>query len=468
MKNSKLLQLLQTFRTEEWRKFEEFVASPYFNKKQVLIPFCNYLRKAAPEFSDKKMDKKRIYRHLYPKEAFHEKNLSYLMNYLLELAEKFIGLQEYETQKSLKDCHILNAFVKRQLSKHYQQKQKKSHQTLLKFKKQNENYYLHHYLMSNIAEREFATRGTRVFDKYLQIAVDSLDDFYFFNKVKYCCAMLNRQEFLSSSYQLHFLQEVQNFLANRENNPPLIAIYFEVLQMFLNPKKDEHFYHLKTLFRKHFNELNQHQRGEISFCAINFCARKIRKGEEKFIEEALNLYLEGIDNGVLLVNNYLTQWTYANVVKLALRLQRYDWIKTFIYKYNPKLEEAFRENALYYNLAELYYYTKEYHKVLEQLNQVKFSDLNYQLGSRAILMKVYYELDEIDSLLSLIASFSIFLKRNKNISQNIRKTYLNFCDMIHQILKRQPKKKAALKEKIKTTPLLTDRQWLLKVLEKEL
>ena len=447
---------------EEWRRFGEMVASPYFNKKKILLPLCTYLRKAAPEFSDKKINKKAIYKHLYPNQALDEKKLGYLMNYLLNLAEKFIGLKQYEAQTSLCDYHILNAFVERKLFKHYQQKQKKS-QDLLESKGQDNDYFLHRYLLSEVAEVEFTSRGIRKFDEHLQTAVNTLDDFYFVIKLKYCCAMLDRQELLSSNYQLHFLEEVQQYLAQQKDLPALIVIYYKVLQL-LQHKNYEHFQQLKELFQQHFEALTQKEKREIYFYAINFCARKIRKGEERFVEEALNLYLTGINNGILLQDNYLTPWTYANVIKLALRLQRYEWIKTFIYEFNPKLEEAFRENALYYNLAELYYYTKEYDKVLQHLTQVKFSDLNYQLGSRVILVKTYYELDEEEALLSLIASFSIFLKRNKNISQNIKKTYLNFCDMLHQILRRNPKKKDILKEKILKTPLLTDRQWLLNVL----
>lgn len=463
MKNSKLIQLLSTFNTEEWRQFGEMVASPYFNKKEILVPFCTYLRKAAPDFSDKKINKKAIYKYLYPKETLDEKNLGYLMNYLLALAEQFIGLKEYEAQQSLRDYHTLNAFVKRKLAKHYQQKQKKSWKYLKDNKGANNDYFLHRYLLAEVAEVEFTTRGVRTFDIKLQEAVDALDDFYFVNKLKYCCGMLDRQEFLSSNYKLNFLQEVGEYLNQKDELPPLMAVYYEILKM-LQLQTFEHFQKLKHLLKIHAETLTQDEKTHTYFYAINFCARKIRKGEQQFVEEALNLYLEGINSGVLLQDNYLSPWTYANVIKLALRLQRYDWIKTFIYEFNPKLREAFRENALYYNLAELSYYTKEYDKVLQHLNQVKFSDLNYQLGSRVILMKTYYELDEEEVLLSLIASFSIFLKRNKNISQNLKKTYLNFCNMLSQILRRNPNKKAALKEKILKTPLLTDRQWLLKVL----
>jgi len=155
------------------------------------------------------------------------------------------------------------------------------------------------------------------------------------------------------------------------------------------------------------------------------------------------------------------------VVKLALRLKEYEWIKRFIYDMVHLLPESFQSDALHYNLAETYYYTKEYDEALHHLNQVHLSDLNYHLGSRVLLAKIYYEQDLEEPLLSLIASFTIFLKRNKKLSNTLKMTYLNFCTLLFQILKRKPNKWDEIKGHIAETALLTDRTWLQEVLAKE-
>ena len=90
-----------------------------------------------------------------------------------------------------------------------------------------------------------------------------------------------------------------------------------------------------------------------------------------------------------------------------------------------------------------------------------YSDLNYYLGARVMLAKIYHESGDTEPLLSLLAAFMIFLKRNKQISSDLKQTYLNFCDILFQLIRRHPKKMAALGETIRTTSLLTDRSWLL-------
>ena len=76
--------------------------------------------------------------------------------------------------------------------------------------------------------------------------------------------------------------------------------------------------------------------------------------------------------------------------------------------------------------------------------------------------------NEEEALLSMLASFTIYLKRNKKVAPNIRQTYLNFTTLLYQLLRAKASKIGTIQEKIKNIPLLTDRQWLLKASEQPL
>ena len=78
-----------------------------------------------------------------------------------------------------------------------------------------------------------------------------------------------------------------------------------------------------------------------------------------------------------------------------------------------------------------------------------------------MLLKIYYELKEEEPLLSLLASFSLFLKRNKQISKDAREMYLNFCSILHRILRRKREKIPTIKQAIQESKLLTERRWLM-------
>ena len=227
---------------------------------------------------------------------------------------------------------------------------------------------------------------------------------------------------------------------------------------------ESHFHQLRQLINELSGKISKQVMRSAMLAAINYCARSIRRGLTSFVEPALNLYLKGLEDKVLFDEGVLSPWTFNNVVKLALRLERFSWIESFMQTYQSFLPETFRSDALHYNQAELYYYTNRYQDAQKALLQVPYTDLNFYLGARVLLAKIYYETDETESLLSLLAAFQIFLKRNKDISLNIKKTYLHFCEILYQIVRGRSSHLPTLEQRIKTTSLLTDRDWLLRQL----
>ena len=80
-----------------------------------------------------------------------------------------------------------------------------------------------------------------------------------------------------------------------------------------------------------------------------------------------------------------------------------------------------------------------------------------------LLAKIYFETEEEDALSSLLAAFMMFLQRNKELSQDLKQTYLNFCKIFARILRTPPARRAAIRQTITNTQLLTDRDWLLSI-----
>lgn len=467
MKNSKLIGLLRSFDPAEFRQFYDFVASPYFNKNEDLIDLVGYLESVAPELPPDKIKKEDVFKVLYPGEPFDKKKMAYLMNYLLKLGERFLAVQQYEGEGMLNNCHILDQFVDRKLDKHYNYLFNKTDQELKEKGRKEGKVFYHQYLLAQVATNHFYSKQIRKFDPSLQLVADELDKFYFFHKLKYSCEMLNRKAIIKADYQLNLIEEVKEYLLKQQEVDPLIEIYLHIYLSISFPEKEAYFEKLMDLIDHHAMEIDRKSRREIYLYAINYCAPKIRRGLDKYTSIMLELYVRGIENKSLFDDAYLSHWTYSNVVKLALRLERYDWAETFIKEHVGSLTPHLRDDAEHFNLAELYYYKKDYDQVLTHLNQLHFTDLHYHLGSRVTMLKTYYEVDAEEPLLSLLASFTVYLRRNKKISLPMKNNCLNFCNLLHQILRRNPKKREAIGQDIKTTQPLAERAWLLKVWEEK-
>ena len=61
MLKSSLLEILRTFSKQELIKFEDFVRSPYFNKKENVVKLFLEIKKYAPEFESENLDKEKVY-----------------------------------------------------------------------------------------------------------------------------------------------------------------------------------------------------------------------------------------------------------------------------------------------------------------------------------------------------------------------------------------------------------------------
>ena len=441
--------------------FGLFVRSPYYNPNEHLVELFDHLLTLHPCFAEEQTEEALVYQSAFPGQPFDKKRLGYFMSGLLKLGEKFLGVQRTEKQEILFECQALRELSEREQEKHYARRYKKVKDTLDARQHRDGDSYYHNYLLADM-ELNASNPQKEDFDANLQAASNALDGYYFINKLKYSCEMLNRQAIVSEQFSIPFMEEVSNYLSSSQQSEPLVGIYLQIYYSMLYPDDNQHFKKLLELIAEHATSIVLSELKNIYLYAINICTRKIREGKEQFLAVALNLYEEGIRNKSLFDNHYLSHWTYNNIVKLALRLERFEWIEKFIYTYNA----SFQENALHYNLAELHFHKEDYGQALVHLNQVHSFDVKYHLVARILLIKAFYESNAIDACMSALASFTVYLSRNKEIAVSLKKSCQNFCALLHRVMSHSSqKKREKLRQQIRDRQPLADRAWLMKVFE---
>lgn len=467
MKNSKLIALLSTFTGNEWRAFDDFIRSPYFNKNKDLVRLCRHCKKLAKRnFPEQKLEREKLFVAVFPGQDYDDKQLNYAVSALLKLAEQFIGLQRYEQEPVLPSYHQLLSYVERDVDKNYHYIFRQTEDRVEAQAHRNADYFFQRYLLAEVADAHFAKKNVRQYDPNLQAAADFLDVFYVAKKLRYLCMMLDQQKFIQSDYHLHLLPEIKSVLATGGvGDQPVIAVYHALLLILSSEEAEAHFQKFIELLRAHLSIFPQEeQRGLYQF-AINFCIHQIRLGQKQYAQNLMQLYREGVANEVLLEAGQISPWTFKNMVKLGLGLQQYAWVEDFVRNYSEKLEADKRTDAYHYNLADLFYHKKNYDEALFHLNRVDFSDIHYQLGAKVMLLKIYYETDATEAFLSLVSSFKIFLLRNKRVPKRVKAPYEHFVNLVNEIFKADEAHFDQLRAKIETTKMLTDRTWLLQQLD---
>lgn len=423
----------------------------------------------APEEDE---EKEALFKTCFPGEAYDDKKLRYLKTDLTGRIEDFIAHRALASNPDLYRQVLLRELADRGAGKAY-------HALQLDRKKSGEDSPLrdadHYYdvFYSEFVHLAYAGRLRRDEMSNIETVVGQLDRFYLARKLQLCCEIFNVRNVLAVDYKVFLLDEILGHLRNTSGggnsyeDTPVIRIYYQILMMLLESEKEEHFLRLRELLREHREAFTLSELREMYQHVLNYCIRRINLGDISYQETLFEIYRETLGNRVLLHDGHLSQWDYKNIVTVSLRQKAYEWTFKFIHEYRDQMLPAERENAFIYNLAFLHFNKGEYSKALQLLQQVEFTDLYYQLDSRVILLKSYFETDDVETFFYHVAAFKTFLHRNKMVSEYQRTIYLNLVKYTARLLRAgtAPKKIALVKQQVEADRQVADLAWLLSKME---
>ncbi len=201
--------------------------------------------------------------------------------------------------------------------------------------------------------------------------------------------------------------------------------------------------------------------------AINHCIKRINSGEITYIRETFELYLFGLEQHILVqTGKFLSRHTFKNIIALALRLQEFDWAKTFIEEAPRWLEPPYLKAQVDYNTAKLHFTLQQFDQAMLLLQQVDFDDIFMNMDAKVMLLKMYYRTQNTEALEALLNSFDVFLHRKKILSYH-RDNYRNIVRLMRKLVYTpvfDEKGKVQLKIQITTAQPLTERAWFLEQL----
>ena len=461
MEKSKLLDLLSTFSNQEWRDFRDMIRSPYFNRNEDIIRLGDWLGTNI----GRPLERNAVFKAALPGTRYQEAQMNHIMSDLLKLGEQFVGMAYLEKNSFWSDYFSLHALSERGLDKHYRHLFEKKQHALSVASNLGSRHYWERYWLNDLESNRLSQELGGKHNTFVQLASDSLDNFYLAEKLRLACFMLTSERLLAVPYQIRMAEEAADYLSRHPlpEQAPAVKAYFLVFQLLHTQDAHAAFEQLRDALPALQSQLSHIETEEIYQYIINYCNLQIMQLQEKYLPEAFNLYVQGIESGVMIKNGQLSPWHFKNMIKLALRLKKYDWTEQFIQSHAHLLPADLREDAFHFNLAELYYYTGQNDKAQWHLNQVESSDISYNLGAKIMLAKIYYETDAFDALESLLHAFVIYLRRSRSLSEEIRRTYLNFASLLQRLMQARPDQHAALRTKIESTKLLAAKTWLLKM-----
>lgn len=470
MIKSKPVQILKQFTVWELRDFEKFIDSDFFSGNIQVRSLFKLLKKEHPKMESPALEKENLFKKLFPKEKYEESKLRHLFSDLAKMLEEFIIIRELSSEPVRKKLLLLEYYERRGLEKYFNQIFEDSIKVQLKAPIKDAGWFFNQYLLEEKAYTFSQRLKSRSLDNNLQTLVNYLDLFYITNKLKHSGEMLTREMLLKVSYNKPFLEEIVTYISDGKfKGHTAVEIYERIVLMHTHPEEDAHYRRLLELLETHADEFSKEELVDMYVFAQNFCTNRINSGHPEYLKEIFHLYKKMIALDAIFENGYVRPNVFKNIVTVGIRLEEFDWIEQFIDDYKDKLDPKTRENAVNYNMAWLEYAKKNYKKALRFLANADLMDIFYLLGAKCLLLKIYYETENLDAFYALTESFYMYLRRNNQIADFQKEAHLQFIKTIKQLmkLKMERDKKGARKmhEELSAEKNVLDLSWFLKKLD---
>ncbi|HMQ49688.1 MAG TPA: hypothetical protein PKA00_19570 [Saprospiraceae bacterium] len=428
MYNSRLVRQIKELSSKDRERFQQFVASPYFNQHESTLQLLDWIIEYL-DADAKYLEKEHLYNKLFPGAKFDEQQMYNLMSNLKKLFHKFLAYQYVEKSPFMEPIGALEmAFEKSQfdvLTNRGKQLHKKLEATPI----HDANFYYANYRMSFLLGYYGAQYIDRTATDTFQRMLDSLDKYYILEKLKNCCHLTANILMMNTSYEFSMFEELLSYVErnwHQFESEKSIVLYYKSLKSHTDENNPEHFQVMKQLLEKEAEKFSSAELRDLYGFSNNYCIRMINLGKSEYHRELLQLYRQGLRRGLLLNNDMISEWDYKNIATLGGNLKEFDWTERFLNDYKDKLSPAKRENAYNYNLGNFYYNKKEYNEALSYLLLVQFTDVRYHLGTTFLLINTYFALKDTEALLSLIETFRIYIIRNRKMSGEQKRGYTNF------------------------------------------
>ena len=479
MRNSKLVQSLTGISVRELKSFEEFVYSPYFNKHEKSRQLCKLLINILHNDDLNSLNREFLFKKLFPKQAYNLQRLKDLFSQLMELFELFIQVEEMDNRKIESRINGLEYCYNARLTKAYKSNFNRLEKQIESSGQRDSQYHFWKYRFHSIEDEYLMSQEDRTLVRGLQSKVDHLDVFYLSMKLKESCNMINRMNVHQSDYTIRNLDEILGIIRSDWeyfSSFPSIEVYYSTFLTLSEPEIESYFEEFIKLLKSKIHYFSPGDARELFTYARNYCTKKINTGGEIYLKKLSDIYREMIKNGLIYEKNMISEWSLKNIITVEGRLKHFRWAEEFLAAHENRISSLNEQNAYWYNLASLFYWKGDYGKVMELLQKVEFVDVYYQLGARSMLLRSYYEMNEIETLLSLVHSFEVYLLRSKHVSPYQKKSHQHFirltkrmallCDKMETLPKKERiSEKERLIKSIQRSKFATNSTWLLEKAE---
>ena len=471
----KLVRILKTFQTADWRLLEKFIRSPWFVGKtdqKRLLGMLQVLKKVHPNYES--LEEGTLSVAAFGVEQ-KKGQLSKLTSKLIKAIDQYL-IQANQPPAEVQDfCLLAQSWEDRGESKLAQQKLEKAERAFTERSDRQLEYFNDGRLLAEARIKAQATQSPAEITHYLYQQEDYLDAWYLLAKLEQA-VWKEAQRIQTKTPRQHVrlsMENLQDAIDALDKDDYPVHVLYRTAWYFLRdyPKTAlQSYYQLQQAIQRYGHLIASEKRKALQTLLRIFTTSNYNQGKRDYLELALQLYQQDLDAGDLYFDGKIHSQTLLNLVVLGLRSGAFDWVEHFLNAHEDKVwEEVHALPIIRLNRALLAFYRGELAEALDYLDDY-YENLYYRLTARRLEIMIYYEEQSV-LLAPKLEAFKVYLFRlsKKEIPDKPKAMNNNFIDLLRQIIHPSTlgneKRIQRLLKKIVVTERLAEREWLTAKLE---
>lgn len=469
----------------EYKRWIKFLDSPYFNNNKKMLLLAKYITKHTDDTDS--IDKKHLYKQLYPTDVFNAAKLNTNFSRLFKLLLRFLEVETSSYQhrslffgklNQLSKLIVYNdeyvyAFVDKSIEKTI-----KSLERDYSLGYDQKKYLNDFYNLKGGARNKRGIGFTpdtindflREEEKRLQYSLEAylLDSLmislnYFFMKYRYLSfdgtkSVVQKHSIIEAqlpdNLKYHF-NSVDEF--TKDVNIKLLYYANKIVCLYPSFRKD--MVALSELFTDNTERVNLNVGFTIVVILIQQIPSYIYAGIDMYEEtkHLLSIIKAAIDKNIINEDYFAIPLVFSHILDLALVHEDLSWYAYFLENKINLIAEPYKNVIYSLYAAKLSFAHKQYDKAQEYLSQLQLEEGHrlynlFSLTEKEILFKVHYELGNYEICKSLTNSIYIYLYRKKDDNAFKTTEWVFINDLFKKLLQQ---KYYELQEKLKERTIST-------------
>ncbi len=455
MKRTMAIGLYKSLNKKELKRFRKYLCSPFNTEQEVLLELFLFLKNLPEEkiqVNKLLISTLELYDSLYQGDnKTQQQKIKKVYNILSDFGlalEHFIAIESLRSDQLKKSEYVVSFLSSKKDNNSLASSFNKYRRAISREKDTETRYhYYRNYYQMKFESVDVNTLKKKESTELLNGEYEMVELQWRLNQLRYYCHLSYRKNIiiddLKDQEEKFNKVLIENKSIAQQGEHAAISIYWHLIKLIKEDPCIASFNKTFGLLEDNIHRLSYKEQNTFCRYLLNYCIRSVNRGKSEFHQEKFKLENWGLENGILLNEGVLSDEQFINIALTGIMMGKFEYVESFIIKYQNKLLPTKRLMAVYLVRAYVSFFLKDEVRALGYIREIEATSFQYKLRVQSLKIRIVYLLwlqkeYDLKSMKTVIQSYKRLFSRNTfNLGHDKQKNYHQLAVVIEKLIKIQ-------------------------------